>query len=1038
MNRDLPAKLGNRESTRPVRAAAQGNRRSNRLLALAHALAVVLVSGQATRAAASAYDVYAVEYNQSTNRFGTINLLNGTFTKISSIGSTKINDIAWCPTNGLLYGISNTTSLVIFNTTNGTMTSVAKMSVSGIQSLAFRYKDGALFGATQSKLYVINPTNGAATLVGSYGTPSNLGSSGQNIRFAADGNLYVSNTSTNTDIYRINTANGAATWMGEVIGCPYLMLQNGSSNMYGVYIKLGTSTNATPKLASFDLSSFVINGTNANGSIHPITYTLVGPGTNFPPNFNFSGSVPAAVTNLTVPVSATALSNQTVVAGSTVVFSTTASGTGPYTYTWSVSGQTNSSLILSNVTTANAGTYTVIVAGAMGSVTNSATLTVTKASGSIVLGSLSQVYSSLPEPATATTIPAGLAVTLTYNGSAAAPVNAGSYTVVGTINDANYRGSATNTLTILPATLTYSANPASLTYGSAMPALSGSVSGFLGADNQANATMGHLTFSTTATSTSGVNTYPVTGGGLTANSGNYTFVQAAGNASALNIKPLPVLLTGTRAYDATTAAAAGILTVANKVGSDNVMLTSGNATLAAANVGSQALISVGDLALGGSAAGNYTLSGAGGSVNITVSVVALTVTNLLALDKTYDGTTNAALDATGAGLAGVFNGDDVSLVTSNAVAAFADKNVATNKPVTVTGLALGGAAAPNYTLAIPTNLAADIAPAGLTVTGLTAVSRTYDAGTNAQLAGIAGLDSVVSGDEVTLVTNGVSAWFSGRNAGTGLPVAVSGFTLSGGDAGNYNLTQPSGLVADITATPLTITAGANTRTYDGTTSATAIPTISGLHGFDTVSGLVECYDTPNAGLAKTLSVVHYTVNDGNSGSNYAVVTVASTDGVILPAVLTITADNKSKLCGQPNPSLTASYSGFIGGETPAVLSCVPSLNTTATSASAAGTYPITLGGVVAANYSIVYASGTLQVLSAPQLTGVATSVNGTKQLVVSWTSITNQNYQLEYTDSLGSGPWTPAGAALVGNGGSLSVTNDASASAHRFFRLKVQ
>ena len=69
--------------------------------------------------------VYAAEYNQSTNRFGTINLLNGTFTKISSFGSALINDIAYCPTNGMLYGISNTTALVTFNNTNGIITRVA-------------------------------------------------------------------------------------------------------------------------------------------------------------------------------------------------------------------------------------------------------------------------------------------------------------------------------------------------------------------------------------------------------------------------------------------------------------------------------------------------------------------------------------------------------------------------------------------------------------------------------------------------------------------------------------------------------------------------------------------------------------------------------------------------------------------------------------------------------------------------------------------------------------------------------------------------
>ncbi|MGA2178834.1 MAG: MBG domain-containing protein, partial [Verrucomicrobiota bacterium] len=500
-------------------------------------VALLAAGSLAMSARAQSNVVYAVEYNQSTNRFGTINLLNGNFTRIASIGSTLINDIAYCPTNGMLYGISNTTALVTFNQTNGVITKVANLSVTTIESLAFRPSDGALFGATSSKLYTINPANGTVTSVGSYGSPTNLGTTGQNIRFAQDGNLYVSNTSTNTDIYRINTTNGAATRMGQAVGFPYLMLQNASSNMYGVFINLGSASNATPELVTFNLGSFVNGGTNANGSTHQITVTLVGAGTNFPANFNFSGNVPQTITNLTVPVSATGPSNQTAVAGSNVVFSTVASGTGPYNYAWSkngaaISGQTNSSLMLNNVTTndavtysvivggamgtvtnsatltvnvpvtvtvppvnqttvvgnnvtfsvtatgtglsyqwlfngsvigtsnsltlnnvttSQAGIYTVIVNGAVGSATNSATLTVTKAGATVTLGSLNQTYTGSAKPATATTTPMGLAVTFTYNGSATVPTNAGSYTVIGTINDANYAGSATNTLVIAQA-----------------------------------------------------------------------------------------------------------------------------------------------------------------------------------------------------------------------------------------------------------------------------------------------------------------------------------------------------------------------------------------------------------------------------------------------------------------------------------------------------------------------------------------------------------------------------------------------------------
>jgi len=239
-----------------------------------------------------------------------------------------------------------------------------------------------LFGATRNHLYRINISNGTATSVGAYGSAHNLGSTGQNIRFAQDGNLYVSNTSTNTDIFRLSTSTGVATWMGEAVGYPYLILENGGSNtMYGVYINLGSSSNPSPVLTSFDLSSFVVGGTNANGSSHQVTINLVGAGTNFPANFNFTGNNTQSVTNLTIRVNAVGPTNQTACPGDSVTFSTVASGTGPYTFAWlknnvAMSGQTGSSLTLNNVGAGDAATYSVVVGGAMGSVTNIATLTV--------------------------------------------------------------------------------------------------------------------------------------------------------------------------------------------------------------------------------------------------------------------------------------------------------------------------------------------------------------------------------------------------------------------------------------------------------------------------------------------------------------------------------------------------------------------------------------------------------------------------------------------------------------------------------------
>lgn len=86
----------------------------------------------------------------------------------------------------------------------------------------------------------------------------------------------------------------------------------------------------------------------------------------------------------------------------------------------------------------------------------SGTLVVSKANATILLGNLSPAADGSPKIPTVTTTPAGLAVSLTYNGSATPPILAGSYAVIATVTDPNHQGSATGTLLIrqpaLPAT----------------------------------------------------------------------------------------------------------------------------------------------------------------------------------------------------------------------------------------------------------------------------------------------------------------------------------------------------------------------------------------------------------------------------------------------------------------------------------------------------------------------------------------------------------------------------------------------------------
>jgi gliding motility-associated-like protein len=89
----------------------------------------------------------------------------------------------------------------------------------------------------------------------------------------------------------------------------------------------------------------------------------------------------------------------------------------------------------------------------------------------------------------------------------------------------------------------------------------------------------------------------------------------------------------------------------------------------------------------------------------------------------------------------------------------------------------------------------------------------------------------------------------------------------------------------------------------------------------------------------------------------------SVSSEVTPVILTITADDKSKFIGDPNPVFTVKYSGFVNNEGPAVLTQQPVASTTAITTSPLGKYPITVTGAMATNYTIIYADGVLDVIS---------------------------------------------------------------------------
>jgi len=218
-------------------------------------------------------------------------------------------------------------------------------------------------------------------------------------------------------------------------------------------------------------------------------------------------------------------------------------------------------------------------------------------------------------------------------------------------------------------------------------------------------------------------------------------------------------------------------------------------------------------------------------------------------------------------------GDTVTLVTSGRTGVFVSKNVGGTKAVTVSGYAITGADATNYALVQPTGVTADITVRTLAVTGAKAVNKTYDAQLGATISG--GAISVLAGDTVTLNTGNRAGLFGDKNVGGTKAVTVSGYTISGADAGNYALVQPAGVTADITARSLVVTgATAANKTYDAQLAATisggAISPISGDAVTLDISGRAGVFVSKNVGTAKAVTVSGYVLT-GADATNYALV-----------------------------------------------------------------------------------------------------------------------------------------------------------------------
>ncbi|MET3711579.1 filamentous hemagglutinin family protein [Sphingomonas trueperi] len=481
-------------------------------------------------------------------------------------------------------------------------------------------------------------------------------------------------------------------------------------------------------------------------------------------------------------------------------------------------------------------------------------------------------------------------------------------------------------VTVTPRPLTVTAEDAAMVYGEVLPSFTYRLGG-AGLVN-GDALSGAL--STSANPLSGVGSYAIGQGTLGANP-NYALSFVGGT---LSITPRALTVT---AADQTMVYGEAVPTMAYTLGGAG--LVNGDAMSGSLAPNVSATTGVGTYAIGLgtlSAGANYTLTLAGGSIAVTPRALTVRADDRSMVYGNAVPTLSYAL-----GGAGLVNGDTLigALGTSAGVTSPVGSYAIGQ------GTLSGGA---NYALSF-TGGTLSVTPRALTVT---AQDRTmvYGDGTPALTYSLGGA-GLVNGDTL----NGALATSAGVTSPVG-SYAIGQGTLSA--SANYALSF-TGASLSVTPRSLTVTANDRSMVYGNATPVlTYALSGAGLVNGDTLAGALA------TSAGSTSPVGNYAIDQGTltAGSNYA---LSFTGGrlSIAPRSLTVTANDRSMVYGDALPAFTYALggAGLVNGD-----SLSGALGTTASPASAVGTYAIGLGSLSAgANYALSFTDATLAVTPRP-------------------------------------------------------------------------
>lgn len=894
---------------------------------------------------------YTITYNP-----GTLTITSNAVITITALTDTKVygNSVT---AGGLTYSSTGVATFI-----NGVGYTISGLTAGDTLTGLVLTSPGGISSAPVGSNYVITPSGATIAGTGPYSlnyvtalmtvTPRPITIAATPITTTYGTPATVSQSITTG--YTVSSGTVAA---GDTISTVAVNYNNGTTNSTTVPGTRGAATYAgaiVPSAATgtggFNASNYTITYTPANLVVNPLAVTI----TANAQSTTYGTALPLGTTAYTSSLSS--LPN-----GDTIS---------------SVSLKYNSESTVPGTT--NAATYTngIVASGASGTggfnTTNYAisyapgTLTVNAANVVITPVNLSASGQSVVyNGATQTFNPAtGFTVTGLQNGQTpvfgttglASGLNVGTYAnnitsaiiaslSSGSLSNYNITVGSQGSLTITPASLTVTGATTSLAYnGASQSNASPSVVGLVGIDLVSGNGV------TVSGKSSGTNagTYndalAVSAAGATQLS-NYSITKTNG---ALTITRLAATIAGattvnayTSALQTNTYATSGILV--GDLASASAISIGGVATATHVSQGTVPDV----FAVTGTAANNYNFTYVPGSITLTPVALSVTGANTTAV---YNKTTQTNSVATVTGLKG-----------SDAATIGGSYGSGINVGVYTDALSVSLSNPSDYTVGV-TNGSHTITPAIITVNGITAQNKVYDATSTATLnVGTITTSGVIAGDTVILNTSTLSGAFSDKNVGNTKTVLISGVVLAGASSSNYQLSGGANTTttANITPAPLSITGSSLITAYNGSTQSLVAPAVTGLIAGDNVIASGNATGT-NAGTYTAT----YTATGVDAG-NYTITSNAPVL-TINKASLVVTANNAAKIYGQTDPTLTATISGLQGSDTSTVID--PAYTLTRATGDNAGTYAITAAGPsTVTNYNITYAPASFTIAQAGSL-----------------------------------------------------------------------